>query len=84
MGPVKPRATILGNEFAGEVPAIGTSVTRFHVGDRVFGYNEGRFGGHAEYVVIPEDGSVASTTAEHHLRSGRAKHRGIAPTRRFQ
>jgi NADPH:quinone reductase-like Zn-dependent oxidoreductase len=59
----KPRATILGNEFAGQVEAIGSSVRRFHVGDRVFGYIEGRFGGHAEYLVIPEDGSVASMPA---------------------
>ena len=29
----------------------------------MFGYNEGRFGGHAEYVAIPEDGSVASIPA---------------------
>jgi NADPH:quinone reductase-like Zn-dependent oxidoreductase len=63
-GLTKPRATILGNEFAGEVEAIGTSVTRFHVGDRVFGYNEGGFGAHAEYVAIPEDGSVASIPAD--------------------
>src|SRR6478735_7432421 len=59
----RPRAKILGNEFAGEVEAIGSGVTRFHVGDRVFGYNEGKFGGHAEYLVIPEDGSVASIPA---------------------
>jgi NADPH:quinone reductase-like Zn-dependent oxidoreductase len=58
-GLVRPRATVLGSEFAGVVEAIGSSVTSFQVGDRVFGYNEGRFGAHAEYMTIPEDGSIA-------------------------
>ena len=55
----RPRATVLGNEFAGEVEAVGGGVTSFKVGDRVFGYNEGAFGAHAEYMTIPERGSVA-------------------------
>jgi NADPH:quinone reductase-like Zn-dependent oxidoreductase len=58
-GLVRPRATVLGSEFAGVVEATGSSVTSFQVGDRVFGYNEGRFGAHAEYMTIPEDGSIA-------------------------
>ncbi len=58
-----PRATILGNEFAGEVEAVGANVTSFKVGDRVFGYNEGPFGAHAEYLSIPQDGSLATMPA---------------------
>jgi NADPH:quinone reductase-like Zn-dependent oxidoreductase len=56
----RPRVMILGNEFAGEVEAIGSRVTSFEVGDKVFGYNEGAFGAHAEYMAIPEDGSLAT------------------------
>ena len=59
-GLAKPRATILGTEFAGEVAAIGPGVVSFKVGDRVFGYVEGPFGAHAEYLVIPETGLVAA------------------------
>jgi len=37
-GLVRPRGTVMGNEFAGEVEAVGTGVTSFQVGDRVFGF----------------------------------------------
>jgi NADPH:quinone reductase-like Zn-dependent oxidoreductase len=59
----RPRVTILGNEFAGEVEAVGSGVTSFEVGDRVFGYNGTRFGAHAEYLTMPEDGSLATMPA---------------------
>jgi len=59
-GLIRPRATVLGNEFSGVVAAVGGGVTSFKVGDRVFGYNEGPFGAHAEYMAIPEDGSLAT------------------------
>lgn len=62
-GLFRPKVTVLGTEFAGEVEAVGSGVTSFQVGDRVFGYNEGPFGAHAEYLSIPEDGSVATMPA---------------------
>src|SRR5215213_4074294 len=62
-GLTRPRVTVLGNEFAGEVEAVGRGVTSFEVGDRVFGYNGTRFGTHAEYVAVPEDGSLATMPA---------------------
>jgi NADPH:quinone reductase-like Zn-dependent oxidoreductase len=58
-GMTRPRATVLGNEFAGVVEAIGSEVRSFEVGDRVFGYNEG-FGAHAEYLSIPESRPLAT------------------------
>src|SRR6266542_1638349 len=62
-GLIRPRVTVLGTEFAGVVEAVGRGVTSFEVGDRVFGYNEGRFGAHAEYLSIPEDGPLATIPA---------------------
>jgi NADPH:quinone reductase-like Zn-dependent oxidoreductase len=59
----RPRVTILGNEFAGAVEVVGSSVAVFAVGDRVFGYNGTRFGAHAEYLAMPEDGSLATIPA---------------------
>jgi NADPH:quinone reductase-like Zn-dependent oxidoreductase len=59
----KPKVTVLGSEFAGEVEALGSGVMSFEVGDRVFGFTEGPFGAHAEYLTIPDDGSVATVPA---------------------
>jgi NADPH:quinone reductase-like Zn-dependent oxidoreductase len=65
----RPRATVLGNEFAGDVEAVGSGVTSFAVGDRVFGFNTGltgaraQFGAHAAYMVIPENTSLATIPA---------------------
>src|SRR5215469_1500206 len=58
-GLIRPRATILGTEFAGDVVAAGCGVTAFRVGDKIFGYCEGKFGAHAEYLVVRADGPVA-------------------------
>ena len=60
----RPRVTVLGNEFAGQVEAVGRDVRSFAVGDRVFGYNGTRFGAHAEYLAMPEDGSLATMPAK--------------------
>lgn len=59
-GLLRPKATVLGCEFAGVVEAVGDSVTSFEVGDEVFGFSEWRFGAHAEYLTIGDDGSLAT------------------------
>lgn len=51
-----PRQPILGTEFAGVVESVGRSVTRFKVGDEVFGFTGAAYGCHAEYRTMPEDG----------------------------
>ena len=62
-GLTKPRVKVLGNEFAGEVTEVGSAVGSFKVGDRVFGYNEGPFGAHADFMSVPDDGAVATMPA---------------------
>jgi NADPH:quinone reductase-like Zn-dependent oxidoreductase len=59
-GVTKPKRTILGNEFAGIVEAVGDDVSRFGVGDRVFGYDDTRFGCHAEQLAISQDAAIAA------------------------
>jgi NADPH:quinone reductase-like Zn-dependent oxidoreductase len=63
LGLRRPRLTVLGNEFAGQVEAVGTGVRSFQVGDRVFGFNDSSFGAHAEYMTMPEDGLLATMPA---------------------
>lgn len=46
-------------ELAGVVTAVGAGVTRFSVGDRVFGYTGVGLGAHAEFRCLPETGIVA-------------------------
>jgi NADPH2:quinone reductase len=52
-----PRPAITGTDFAGIVDALGPEVTRFRVGDRVWGSNQGllgRQGTCAEFVTTDE------------------------------
>jgi NADPH:quinone reductase-like Zn-dependent oxidoreductase len=60
----QPRVTVLGTVFAGEIEAVGRSVTSFAVGDRVFGFKGLPFGAHAEYLAIPQDGFLATIPAQ--------------------
>ena len=53
-GLIRPARHTLGSDIAGRIVAIGEGVSRFVVGDEVFGDNLTRKGGFAEYAVAPE------------------------------
>lgn len=55
----KPKINILGGEFSGDVEAIGSAVTRFKVGDAVFGYIGQDMGANAEYLCLRETKCIA-------------------------
>jgi len=55
----RPRKPVLGVVVAGEIEAIGKSVSRYKTGDKVFGSSGMSFGAHAEYVSVPEDAVLA-------------------------
>lgn len=57
-GLFRPKFKVLGCEFAGIIEEIGNKVSTFKVGDRVFGFNDKSFGGHAEYLTISETDAV--------------------------
>ncbi|HEY6621155.1 MAG TPA: NAD(P)-dependent alcohol dehydrogenase [Steroidobacteraceae bacterium] len=52
----KPNSILMGADFAGTVESIGKNVTRFKIGDEVFGDRDGAFG---EYVSVAENGAMA-------------------------
>jgi len=59
-GLFKPKYRILGNEFAGIIEAIGKDVKLLNAGDKVFGYNDAKFGAHAEYLTIAETDAITT------------------------
>jgi NADPH:quinone reductase-like Zn-dependent oxidoreductase len=59
-GLLRPKRTIAGTEFAGEVAAIGEDVPEFAPGDHVFGV---KGGSSAEYVCVKASGPIARIPA---------------------
>ena len=64
-GLFRPKHQTLGCEFAGVIEEIGSKVTSFKTGDKVFGFNDSTFGGHAEFLIINENAAI--TTLPHNL-----------------
>jgi len=65
-GLFKPRITILGQDLAGEIEAVGKEVKTFHTGDRVYASTGATLGAHAEYICLrenPDLGAIAKMPA---------------------
>lgn len=51
-----PLPVVMGNELAGVIEAVGTGVTRFKIGDRVFArVPKASMGAFAEFAALPEE-----------------------------
>lgn len=58
-GLTKPRNSILGVEFAGEIAQIGKDVTTYKVGDSVFGMTGATTpSAYAQFTCLPEDSAM--------------------------
>lgn len=58
LGLLKPKNSVSGTGFAGEVETIGSEVSKFNIGDRVFGETVFGFGSNAEFTCVPQDGII--------------------------
>ena len=55
-GLFKPKKKILGHELAGSIEAVGKDVTKFKIGDHVFGTTTMlKTGSYAEYICLPQE-----------------------------
>jgi len=59
VGLSKPKQSIIGSDFTGQVEAVGSTVKAFKPGDKIMGFG-GVFGcgSHAQYFVLPESKAI--------------------------
>lgn len=48
----RPRDPVTGTDFAGVLEAVGSEVSDFQPGDRVWGFDDNGLGSHAEYLCL--------------------------------
>jgi NADPH:quinone reductase-like Zn-dependent oxidoreductase len=63
-GPRRPKQSILGFELAGEIEAVGKTVTQFQIGDQVWGTVSEKTGAYAEYICLPENARLVKKPAD--------------------
>ena len=61
--PSRPAIVIPGQDLAGEVEAVGRRVTRFRMGDQILAWSGLRLGAYAEYICLPERGTLFTKPA---------------------
>jgi len=54
----RPRKPILGTVFSGVVETVGDKVSKFKIGDKVYGMTGFKFGTYAEYIVVDQNSNV--------------------------
>ncbi|MEX0275473.1 MAG: NAD(P)-dependent alcohol dehydrogenase [Flavobacteriaceae bacterium] len=76
VGPIRP-AMVPGTDFAGEVRAVGRKVSRYKVGDRVFGFYDEGFKSQAQYMAISVKKAIV------HIPDGVSFQEAVASTEGF-
>lgn len=57
-GLFKPRKLILGMDISGEIAAVGSNVTLFEIGDKVYGTSGMHLGANAQYICLSENAAL--------------------------
>jgi NADPH:quinone reductase-like Zn-dependent oxidoreductase len=78
-GLVRPRNLVLGDDIGGVVAAVGSKVTRFRIGEAVFGSAGAKLGGAADYVCLSEDQAIVQRPAQLDAGQGRGSAMAISP-----
>ncbi len=74
-GVIKPKRAVPGIELSGVVEEIGKNVTRFIVGDNVFGdISDFSFGAHAKYIAVHEDALEIKPEGLSHVEAAAIPH----------
>ncbi len=60
LGITRPKRQVLGFYFSGEVEAVGKDVSKFKVGNQVFGSAGLRMGAYGEYVCLPAEYTISA------------------------
>jgi NADPH:quinone reductase-like Zn-dependent oxidoreductase len=58
IGILKPRKSIIGLVYSGEIESVGKNIKRFKPGDQVYGITGFTLGAYAEYVCLKEKDSM--------------------------
>lgn len=58
LGISRPRKPILGTVFSGVVESVGDNVSKFKVGDKVFGMTGFKFGTYEAYIAVNQNSNV--------------------------
>lgn len=59
-GLLRPKKTVLGFEFAGQIESTGKGVKQFKPGDQIYGTAGFEFGTYTEYKCLPETGAITA------------------------
>lgn len=60
-GLFKPRASVIGSDFAGQIHSTGAAVQSFKPGDKIMGFGDVfGCGSHAQYFILPEKKAIES------------------------
>jgi len=57
-GLLRPNKKVPGTEFAGEIVAVGKSVSTLKAGEKVFGFDDDGSGSQAQFLTMHEDNAV--------------------------
>ena len=75
-GMFRPKKPILGTELAGIIVATGAKVSRFQVGEKVFGAAPGGVGAHAQFIAMSEHAAIVTLPKEMSFEEGAVVNNG--------